>query len=164
MATYGRKKYCLWSGTVFNLRGVNLGGWLVEETWMMPFETVPPPTTDFRTFADHVCLWAMIDRRFSRVDGQNIRAALRNAWLTKNDVKRVAAAGLNCVRVPFLYDFLDEPEGFRWLDRIVDWARSTGIYVIFDLHGAPGRQSEADHTGEGGGQPILQRPCNATTN
>jgi hypothetical protein len=116
----------------------------------MPFETVPPQNSDFKKITDHTTLWATIEKRFGRVETLRIRAALRNAWLTDADMERIRSAGLNSVRVPFLYDLLDEPDGFSWLDRVIEWAGRRGIYVILDLHGAPGRQSEADHTGEVG--------------
>ena len=39
------------------LRGVNLGGWLVEEMWMMPFQTKPPAELRWPEVKDHVSLW-----------------------------------------------------------------------------------------------------------
>lgn len=138
------------------LRGVNLGGWLVEETWMMPFETVPPSGSRFPKITDHVKLWNVIEMRFGHAKAQTIRSALRNSWLDEDDLGRIRRAGLNVVRVPFLYDLLDEPDGFSWLDRVIDWAGRKGIYVILDLHGAPGRQSDADHTGETGVNQLFK--------
>jgi glucan 1,3-beta-glucosidase len=132
------------------LRGVNLGGWLVEEMWMMPFETTPPPGSRFGEVTDHVTLWATIEKRFGPAETARVRTALRNAWLDEADIRRIRAAGLDSVRVPFLYDLIDEPDGFSWLDRLIGWAGRHGLYVVLDLHGAPGRQSSADHTGEAG--------------
>ncbi len=57
---------------------------------------------------------------------------------------------MNCVRVPFTYDLLDEPEGFAPLDRAIERAAAKGLYTILDLHGTPGRQSGEHHTGEAG--------------
>lgn len=132
------------------LRGVNLGGWLVEEMWMMPIVTIPPVGSGFPEIEDHSKLWSVIEKRFGPAEAQALRSALRNAWLGKDDLKRIRVVGLNVVRVPFLYDLLDEPDGLSWLDRVIDWAGQNGLYVILDMHGAPGRQSEADHTGEAG--------------
>jgi hypothetical protein len=140
------------------LRGINLGGWLVEETWMMPFETVPPPGSGFPEITDHVKLWSVIERRFGQSKTQTIRSALRNAWLGEHDLERIRSTGLNAVRLPFLYDLLDEPDGFSWLDRVIDWAGQNGLYVILDMHGAPGRQSDADHTGEVGKDRFFKNP------
>ena len=138
------------TGKTVVLRGVNLGGWLVEEMWMMPFVTIPPAGSGFPEITDHSKLWNVIEKRFGRDETQVLRSALRDAWLGEDDLKRIRGMGLNTVRVPFLYDLLDEPDGYSWLDRVIDWAGQNGLYVILDMHGAPGRQSDADHTGKVG--------------
>jgi len=135
-------------GKTIILRGINLGGWLVEEMWMMPFETKPPAASEFPAIRDHVTLWETIEKRFGKAGEERIRTALRNSWLNEADFDHIRAAGFNCVRLPFLYDLLDEPDGLNWLDRAIDWAGKRSIYVILDLHGAPGRQSNDHHTGE----------------
>lgn len=132
------------------LRGVNLGGWLVEEMWMMPVVTVPPVGSGFPEITDHGNLWHVIEKRFGHAETQKLRSAFRNAWFGEDDLKRIRGMGFNTVRVPFLYDLLDEPDGFSWLDRVINWAGQNGLYVILDMHGAPGRQSDADHTGKVG--------------
>ena len=63
-----------------------------------------------------------------------------NCWITREDFVRVKELGLNCVRLPFLHDSLDAPDGpFSRIDQAVAWARETGVYLILDLHGTPGR-------------------------
>jgi hypothetical protein len=141
------------------LRGVNLGGWLVEEMWMMPFETTPPDNSDFKPVKDHVSLWATVEQRFGTDETARVRTALRRAWITEADFDRIQAAGLNCVRLPFLYDLLDEPDGFQWLDQALRWAKARGIYVVLDLHGAPGRQSDDQPTGEVGRNRLFHDPA-----
>ena len=42
------------------------------------------------------------------------------------------------------------PDAFRWLDRAIAMAAQAGIYVIVDMHGAPGGQSNDQCTGHGG--------------
>ncbi|MGQ9523396.1 MAG: glycoside hydrolase family 5 protein [Armatimonadota bacterium] len=137
-------------GTPVVLRGVNLGGWLVEEMWMMPFVTSPPADSGFRPVRDHVSLWAVIEKRLGRTTVMRVKSALRDAWLSEADFDRIHDAGFNCVRLPFLHDVLAEPDGFGWLDRAVKLASNRGLYVILDMHGAPGRQSRDHHTGEEG--------------
>ena len=132
------------------LGGVNLGGWLVEEMWMQPFETKPPAGSDAGEIKDHVTLWRAIEKRLGAAETAKAKAAFRDNWLTEADFDRIRDAKLNCVRLPFLYDLLDEPNGWRWLDTALAWARARKIYVILDLHGAPGRQSNDHHTGEAG--------------
>ncbi len=53
------------------------------------------------------------------------------------------------MRLPFLYDLLEEPTGlFKWLDWAIETANKHHIYVILDMHGTPGRQSVKGHTGQ----------------
>ncbi len=147
-------------GKTLVLRGINLGGWLVEEMWMMPFETEPPAGSGFQPVRDHVSLWAVIQKRFGDAGVERIRTALRDAWITDADFDRIRAAGFNCVRLPFLYDLLSEPDGLRWLDLAIERAGKRGIYVILDMHGAPGRQSADHHTGQEGVNQLFKDPAN----
>ncbi len=136
-------------GSPVTLRGVNLGGWLVEELWMLPIENKPPGDGPFKRIADHTTLWRTFQERFGEQDMLRIRRAWRETWITRADFERIKAAGLNSVRLPFLYDSLDAPDGlFPWIDKAIEWARDAGVYVVLDLHGAPGRQSGEQHTGE----------------
>jgi len=73
---------------------------------------------------------------------------LREAWLNESDFDRMKAAGFNCVRLPFFASLLDEPEGMQHLEKAVAWAEKRGIYVVLDMHGAPGRQNKDHHSGE----------------
>src|SRR5262245_6549903 len=138
------------------LRGVNLGGWLVEEMWMMPFQTKPPEGARLPEVKDHVSLWRTIERRLGANERDRLRTALRQAWITEADFDRIQGAGLNCIRLPFTFDLLEEADGFSWLDLAVDRARKRGLYVILDLHGAPGRQSGEHHTGEEGVDQLFK--------
>ncbi len=140
------------------LSGVNLGGWLVEEMWMMPFETRPPQNSGFKAIKDYLSLWHTAEKRFGPAEANRLRTAMRNAWITPADFDRIRAAGLNCVRLPFTYDLLQEPNGFIWLDQTLQWARERGLYVILDLHGAPGRQSGDHHTGESDVNQLFRDP------
>jgi endoglucanase len=147
-------------GHAVTLHGINLGGWLVEEPWMQPFVTKPPDGSDLPPIKDHVSLWTTIAKRFGPGGKQRVQTAFREAWLNESDFGRIHHAGLNCVRLPFLASLLDEPNGFHWLDQAVAWAGQNGIYVILDMHGAPGGQSDQGHTGEAGRNEFFKNPAN----
>ncbi len=142
------------------LGGVNLGGWFVEEMWMMPYETKPPEGSPFAPVADHVTLWQTVEKRFGTNEMRRVRAALREAWVNQGDFDRIKAAGMNCVRIPFTFDLLNEPDGMATLDKAVAMAKQSGLYVILDLHGAPGRQSSYDHTGRADVNELFKKPEN----
>jgi len=75
----------------------------------------------------------------------------RRNFITPADFARLKSDGANCVRLPFSVDLENEPGGlFRWLDFAVAQAKAQGLYVILDMHGAPGRQGSEHHTGEEG--------------
>ena len=146
-------------GKTVVLRGINLGGWLVEEMWMMPFECEPPKDSQFKPIKDHVSLWSTVESRFGAAELDKIRKAMREAWITDADFVKIKAAGFNCVRLPFLADSMDAPSGlFPILDSAIDSASKRGIYVILDMHGAPGRQSKAHHTGAENCNQLFTNP------
>ncbi len=137
------------SGKTVRLCGVNLGTWLAEEMWLLPFETKPPKHTYFTQIEDRTDFWQTLEARFSTQVMQEIRSAFRNIWITERDFARIKALGFNCVRIPFLYDLMEEtPNLFAWLDKAVEYAKKHDLYIILDMHGAPGRQSGAAHTGQ----------------
>lgn len=143
-------------GKTVPVRGVNLGGWLVQEPWMMPLVTHPkdaPPVTD------QAAMWREVERRFGAEEMHRLRDAYRGAWMTDEDFGRIKAAGFTTVRLPFSYDTLQEPDGFKWLDWTIDRAAKHGLYTILDLHGAPGGQSDAMHTGKTGEAKFFE-PAN----
>jgi endoglucanase len=147
-------------GNEVQLRGINLGGWLVEELWMMPFKKQPPQHSSLSEIRDHKTLWKAFESRFYTNDIEEIKTALRKNWLTEADFVRIREAGFTCVRIPFLCDLASEPKGlFYWLDLAVEYARNQNLYIILDMHGAPGRQSKSAHTGEEGKNQFFSDPA-----
>jgi hypothetical protein len=70
-------------------------------------------------------------------------------YVTESDIRKIAEEGLNSVRVPINSRFvLEDGDPVRYkekhlalLDRVIDWCRKHRLYVILDLHGAPGGQT-----------------------
>ena len=144
-------------GAPVQLRGVNFGCWLLLESHFLGM-----------SFRDEKALWSGLEQRVGKAKVDEIREAFRAAWITGEDFKNVKALGLNHVRVPFPYTLLeadDAPgvyknEGWKWLDNAVKWSEEAGIYCILDLHGAPGGQSAAEHTGEKDRNALWSNPAN----
>lgn len=135
------------AGKAVALRGINLGGWLVEEIWMTPFLNAREKGGK-EEVRDHVSLWKVIEGRLSKAAMLRVRDVYRANWITDADFGRVKAAGFNHVRLPFLVSLLDEPNGMQVLKNAVATAKKHGLYVVLDMHGAPGGQSTEHHTGE----------------
>ncbi len=126
-------------GKVLVLKGTNLGNWLNPEGYMFKFQNV----NSFR----------LIDNAFKELLGADETRKLwkkfRDNYITKDDIHFLKSIGLNHVRVPFNFKLFlveDHPEiyleeGFKRLDDVIKWCREENLFVILDLHAAPGGQT-----------------------
>ena len=87
----------------------------------------------------------------------------RKNYITEADIQRIAELGYNSVR-PALNSRLfltesDTPErvdeGYQMLDNLVKCCKVHGIYVIIDMHGAPGGQTGQNIDDSANDQPEL---------
>ncbi|WP_163711307.1 cellulase family glycosylhydrolase [Mangrovibacterium lignilyticum] len=68
----------------------------------------------------------------------------QDLWITTTDMDSIKAMGMNMVRVPFYWmevmnnDGTIKANGFKQLDWVVEQCSQREIYVMLDLHGAPG--------------------------
>lgn len=143
-ASAGQKAFLHTSGTTIVdgegrpviLRGVGLGGWMVQEGYMLQLQGLGPQNR----------IRAKLEELLDRNDVENFHRTWLDNAMTKADVDRIAAMGFNSIRVPLHHDlFLDgsgrvRSDGFFLLDRLIGWARANNLYVILDLHAAPGGQ------------------------
>lgn len=149
-------------GNAIGLYGTNLGGWLVQESWLVP--------TDIGGEYGQIDMMLSLANRFG-LDGMNrLLDVYMDNWLTEADFANIAKLGFNCVRIPFTYlnltnaVTLDETtatyvrtpfkdlqileSGFARLDWALSMCEKYGLYAILDMHGAVGSQSGNDHTGD----------------
>ena len=121
------------------LRGVNLGFWLVPEGYPIFISNIIAP----RQYYDLVADLAGPDY------SSEFWKTYQDRFITENDIEFIRSLGLNSIRVPFDYRlFSDEfylgsyqMRGFELLDRVVGWCRKAGLWVILDMHAAPGSQA-----------------------
>jgi hypothetical protein len=122
------------------LRGVGLGNWMLPEGYMWKF-------------GEHGDRPRKIEKLVSDLIGPEkagqFWGEFRRHYITEHDIRRIAELGFNSVR-PALNARLfltetDPPqrveEGYQLLDNLVKWCRTHGLYVIIDMHGAPGGQT-----------------------
>lgn len=125
------------------LHGVNLGGWLVLEPWITPSLFKGTGMSDEYGFCDEASV-------------QRIRLLEQHhrSWITRQDFKWLAEHGFRAVRIPVGYwIFGDEPPyvgSISHLDKAFGWAEEHGLKVLICLHGAPGSQNGAVHSGRKG--------------
>jgi len=84
----------------------------------------------------------------------------RENYITREDIALLHRAGFNAIRVPLHYNLFesDDAEGFKLLDRLIAWSRAEGLYVILDLHCAPGGQTGANIDDSAGYPWLYQSP------
>jgi endoglucanase len=116
------------------LRGTNLGNWLVPEGYMFHFEKGPQSPREIE---------AMVNELTGPTEAAKFWHEYREQYISKKDIDFIAHAGFNTIRIPFHFKFFVEgnDEGFRLVDRVVEWAKADGLYVILDMHCAPGGQT-----------------------
>jgi endoglucanase len=135
------------SGTPINLKGTNLGNWLVQEFWMMG--------QGGNGVTDQCTLEAELTDRFGYEEKERLMKVFHDSWLTERDWDQLQAFGFNVVRLPFLWSVIEDEQNpktlredaWHYLDWAIAEAKERGIYVILDLHGALGGQTPNDHTG-----------------
>ena len=137
-------------GQPVRLRGIGLGNWMLVEHFMIGL-----PQVDY-----------VMRETFAEVLGPEKSAAFWDAYMenyfTEKDVARIRELGFDHVRLPFSYRHFESDaqpgqwreEGFRLLDRMIGWCRQHGLWVLLDLHSAPGCQA-ADWNAESAHGEIL---------
>ena len=129
------------------LKGINLGGWLLMETWMNPVMT-----TGFTAYSD---LLAVLESRFGDKKTETLIASYEENFITEKDFERIEALGFNCVRIPFWYrnftdkkgNYLPDSKGHKRIDWALEQCEKHDLYAILDMHGCPGGQSMDHSTG-----------------
>src|ERR1700761_2112377 len=128
-------------GRVLHIKGISLGNWLMPEGYMFKFEVAKAPN--------------QIYEAFDRLLGPDKAAAFwkqyRDTFIAQDDIRFIARAGFNTVRIPLHWNLFMAPdgtlggEGWALLDRVLGWAKEAGLYAIVDLHAAPGGQTGINH-------------------
>jgi endoglucanase len=127
------------------LRGIGLGGWMLQEGYMLRVNGIGQQ--------QHV-----IKTKIEELIGKEKTEEFYNAWLANHtrhvDIDSIAKWGFNSVRLPIHYNLFTLPvdqepvagqntwleKGFKMTDELLQWCKANKIYLILDLHAAPGGQ------------------------
>ena len=127
------------------LRGINLGGWMLQEPYMFEFTGAADSQHEFK-------------EKLVNFIGQENTDNFYNSWLenfiTEADIDSLASYGYNSVRLPMHYNLFTLPiqqepnigentwieTGFTLVDNLLEWCEENNMYLILDLHAAPGGQ------------------------
>ena len=139
------------NGQTVVLKGVNLGGLFVMEQWMTPYPS---------SYPDMYSVMSELDSRFGVAEEQALIRGYQQSWITTQDFANIKNLGFNVVRVPVwwgnFYPLANvsnstwRSDAFTQLDWVVSQAAAQGIYVIIDMHGLVGGQSNSQDTGQSG--------------
>jgi endoglucanase len=127
------------------LRGLGLGGWMIQEGYMLKSGAFAGP--------QHIIKQKITDLIGTENTAKFYKAYKSNG-ITKKDIDSLAAWGFNSIRLPMHYNLYTLPieqetvsgqntwldEGFKMTDDLLNWCAANKIYLILDLHGAPGGQ------------------------
>ncbi|WBV53604.1 cellulase family glycosylhydrolase [Chryseobacterium gambrini] len=132
-------------GENIQLRGLGLGGWMLQEGYMLK-------TADFA--GPQYKIKEKIAELIGE-DGMNefYKAYLKNG-ITRQDIDFLKKAGFNSIRLPMHYNLYTLPiekeskkgentwleDGFKMTDDLLNWCADNKMYLILDLHAAPGGQ------------------------
>lgn len=156
-------------GNRIQLRGINAGQILLQEGWMSPFALEPMKNKDgsyvkdadgniqYPEFSEEEFRTALAENpNLASHDPEELMQYYRECFFTEADFRFIREElGFNVIRLPFYWRNLlsddlsrwEEAEAFSYLDWFVSQAAENGLYVILDLHGAPGSQNGYEHSG-----------------
>ncbi|WVQ73642.1 hypothetical protein IAR50_003222 [Cryptococcus sp. DSM 104548] len=139
------------------VRGVNLGGWLVTEPFIVPalyerYQNSTPKAQDEYTL--------------SQAMGDNLATEMEEhykTFITEEDFALIAGAGLNYVRIALGYWAVETIDSEPYLPKVswtyfvkaIGWARKYGLRILLDFHALPGSQNGWNHSGKGGSVNFL---------
>jgi endoglucanase len=138
------------------LRGVGFGSWTLPEgyMWLFPDQGDRPRRIE-----------RMVKELVGEAKAHLFWDQYYQCYVSEADIQCIAAEGYNSVRVPLNARFLiDEraedgvhyiEEHLLMVDQVIQWCREHRLYVILDLHGAPGGQTGTNIDDSENDQPEL---------
>ncbi len=139
------------------IRGVNLGGWMVLEPWITPSLFYQFLGKDENTTAVDIHSFCKV---LGPEEGNKQLKRHWDAWVTQDIINELAQSGaVNSLRLP-VGDWMYKPYGpyvgctdgaLDYVDSLLDWAWSAGLSVLLDIHGMKGSQNGFDNSGQSEG-------------
>lgn len=142
------------------LRGIGLGGWMLQEGYMLK---VYREGQQYR-----------IRERIEELVGPARTAEFYDTWLanhtTRADIDALKKLRFNSVRLPMHFNLYTLPadkepvkgqdtwleKGFVMTDSLLEWCKANQMYLILDLHAAPGGQgNDLNISDRDGSKPSL---------
>ena len=135
------------------LRGVGLGNWLLPEGYMWRLTNRGPQSPRQ--------IEALIEDLIGPTAAGAFWRTFRDHFIAEADIERMAADGFDHVRLPINARLVIDSEGrlldegIGRIDSLIEWCRRHRLWVMLDLHGAPGGQTGTNIDDSPGGLPDL---------
>lgn len=139
------------------LRGVGLGNWLLPEGYMWKLS---PGRESPRQIE------VLITELVGQKRAYQFWDRFLDQFITRADIARIAAEGFNHVRLPINWrhvinpDGAMRPQGLALIDRLIEWCTQHRLWVLLDLHGAPGGQTGTNIDDSNGKPELFMDPAN----
>jgi endoglucanase len=138
-------------GENVQLRGIGLGGWMLQEPYMFELSKAAGTQTEIKS---------KISGLIGQKNCDEFYRLFMNNMVTEKDIEALKKWGFNSVRLPMHYNLFTLPiekepvagkdtwkeTGFKITDNLLSWCKKNKMYLILDLHAAPG--------GQGNDRPI----------
>jgi endoglucanase len=133
------------------LRGIGLGGWMLQEPYMFELSDAAGTQTEIK---------AKITALIGQKNCDEFYRVFLTNMITEKDLDALKKWGFNSVRLPMHYNLYTLPidkeplkgqntwleTGFQLTDNLLSWCKKNKMYLILDLHATPG--------GQGNDRPI----------
>ncbi|MBN9346817.1 MAG: cellulase family glycosylhydrolase [Devosia sp.] len=139
------------AGRPLLLRGMGIGNWLLPEGYMWKTSPKDSPRQIEALFVD------LVGGDAAGSFWQGFRANFFN----EDDVRRIAESGFDHIRLPISARIVQDEDGspieagHALIDRCVEWCRTHNLWLLLDLHGAPGGQTGTNIDDAPRGEPDL---------
>ncbi len=113
------------NGQKILLRGIGLGGWLVQEGYQLHIPGFGSPSS----------IRKMIVELIGQENADQFYQRYISNYVTEEDIQKIASWGVNSIRLPFNYRLLtpeDQPgiyleEGFQIMDQLLEWCEKNKL-------------------------------------
>jgi endoglucanase len=135
----------------FVIKAINIGDFMIQEGYMMNMS------------GSQYIYKQKIAAMIGQTACDQFYANYYQNFVTKADIDSIAKWGFNSIRLPLHYELftpLGQPtvfltQGFAIVDSILSWCKTDKIYLILDLHAAPGGENSGDISDYNPAEPSL---------
>ena len=129
------------------LKGIGLGGWMLQEGYMMNSSGAADTQHEFIE---------KLNLLIGEEETKTFYSNWRKNFFQKQDLDSIKKWGYNSVRLAMHYNLFTPPieaepiqgentwleTGFEMVDELLTWCEANEIYLILDMHAAPGGQGQ----------------------